>query len=402
MIIKRYSDFILERLGVPDNIVNSSEKLYTSILDMFGSYPDNLSFVDISYIQKNDKEISASKDISLDILIGQLNFKKIFFSVNIFLKDQDLDVVSWGVSFPDFKTDDYKIIHDKTDSISLSITLIASKDSKFSDIKTYLENDRVRTIGTLSHELKHVYDKHMIGHQLLSDVIDYQTWSRTSTGFDELDKFIYYLYLTSETENLVRPSQVAGYIQASDITKSEFKEFIEETRIYKELIKIKNWSYEQLKKDLLNGIDEIRNQFNGIPESESDEDVVDVVLQISYKSLMNKSVELIEDILDLNNPIKLLTGRIKESDIDFYNNYFKKRIFKNHDEFFLFWEKKLNFVAEGVIKKIVKLYDMCKDDNVNPLMVKINDRVKGQCIINPKAYKEIVLGNKVDKVKYPK
>ena len=35
MIIKKYNDFIFERLGVPDNIVDSATKLYELIVTHF-------------------------------------------------------------------------------------------------------------------------------------------------------------------------------------------------------------------------------------------------------------------------------------------------------------------------------------------------------------------------------
>jgi hypothetical protein len=34
---------------------------------------------------------------------------------------------------------------------------------------------------------------------------------------------------------------------------------------------------------------------------------------------------------------------------------------------------------------------MCKDEGVNPLMDKINKRVDGKCIVNPKLYDELVV-----------
>ena len=79
-------------------------------------------------------------------------------------------------------------------------------------------------------------------------------------------------------------------------------------------------------------------------------------------------------------------------------------MFKNVDEFFLYWEKKLNFTSEIVIKKIGKLYDMCKDDNINTSMVKINDRINGKCIVNPKLYKEVVIktSSTSEKIQYRK
>jgi hypothetical protein len=78
-------------------------------------------------------------------------------------------------------------------------------------------------------------------------------------------------------------------------------------------------------------------------------------------------------------------------DTEFFKKYLNKIIFNNKEEFFLYCEKKLNFEADKVIRKIIKLYDMCKDDVVNPLMTKINQRVDGKCIVNPKLYDKLVV-----------
>ena len=153
---------------------------------------------------------------------------------------------------------------------------------------------------------------------------------------------------------------------------------------------------------LMKNMSDIRSRFDGIPEGESDEDVLDVVLNKSYEEIVGVSSNIAEDILGLNDVIKILTGRIKDEDIEFYNKFIDKRVFKNKDEFFLFWQKKLNFEGDKVLKRIRKLYDMCKDEGVNPLMAKINDRVNGQCIVNPKLYNEIVIKSKDNKVKYSK
>ena len=407
MQIKKYSDFILERLGVPEGIVESATRLYDEIITKFKEYPDD-KFSDVAYGKKVGDKLQLTKDIPVNIIISNMNFNKVIFDINIHFSQRypQLDIASWGVAVPHTAVDGYKLIHDLTNQdLNLKVDFVSQETNKFTDIINYLLDRRSHLIGVLSHELKHVYDKYMMGQQTLVDIIDYQSWAKTSTGFNELDEFFYSLYLTSQAENLVRPSEIAGYIKSSDITKSEFKEFLEETKIYKELIRIKKWSYKGLKEELLSNIERIRTQFGDIPEDESDEDVIEVVLNIAYRSLVEKSAEIAEDILDLNNVIKQLSGRIKEADIDFYNDYIKSRLFKNVDEFFLYWEKKLNFTSESVIKKIGKLYDMCKDDNINTSMVKINDRINGKCIVNPKLYKEVVIktsSNTSEKIQYRK
>ena len=399
MIIKKYSQFIIEKMGVPDGIVDSATNLYELIVSKFEENSNEELDNDngVCYLQI---------DLPININISDMKFDMVNFNITVHINSRfkEVDVASWGVAIQPTSINDYKLYHDKSsvNSLDLMVNFISDETNHFSDIAEYLRKDRNKTIGILSHELKHVYDKYMIGHELLEEIIDYQTWAKTRTGFEEIDEFIYLLYVISKSESLVRPSEIAGYISAADITKSEFMDFLKDNRLYKELVKIKNWSYEELKMSLMNNMEEIRSRFDGIPEGESDEDVLDVVLNKSYEAIVGGSSNIAEDILGLNNAIKILTGRIKDEDIEFYNKFIDKRVFKNKDEFFLFWQKKLNFEGDKVIKKIIKLYDMCKDEGVNPLMAKINDRVNGQCIVNPKLYNEIVIKSKDNKVKYNK
>ena len=399
MIIKKYSEFIVEKMGVPRNIVESATKLYELIVDKFIKIDSEHDLGTIASVMPN-QTIEFQLTIPIKIVISDLEFSTVYFNISVYLnpKYKNVDVISWGVSIAPTSHGDYRIIHDKSlvDSLNLFVNFISDSSNKISDIVTYLKSDRSKTIGILSHELKHVYDKYKIGYELLQDLVDYQTFASNRTGFDEIDKFIYLLYVVSHTENLVRPSEIAGQIESSGITKSEFKEFLEGNRLYKELLEIKYWSYNKLKSDLKKNIKTIRSRFDDIPESETDENVIDFVLNSSYESIVGMSSDTMVDILGLNNKIKIL------KDIDFYNSYISKRIFKNVDEFFLFWEKKLNFEGEKMIKKIAKIYDMCKDDNVNQLMSKINDRVDGQYIVNLQAYNEVILKSKENKVKYKK
>jgi hypothetical protein len=236
----------------------------------------------------------------------------------------------------------------------------------------------------------------MFGKSFLEDIVDYQNWSNTRTGFGAIDEFIYYLYVISKTESLVRPTEIAGELVTSDITKSDFKEFLQQNSTYKNLIDINKFTYEGLKKELIKDIEKVRSLFSDLTD-ETDEEVVQSALDVTYRMMVGESAEIMSGILRLGDP-KLQKMRDLEmkilgmcKDTEFFKKYVGKRIFNNTDEFFLYWEKKLNFESNKVIKKIIKLYDMCKDEEVNPLMAKISNRVDGQCIVNPKLYNELIV-----------
>ncbi len=400
MIIKKYIDFINEKMGVPDKIIDSATNLYNLILADFEkrSQIDETIFNMVKSGFKDEYEI----DLPIKIEIGDLTYNSAVLEVQLhpaqYVEKGNVDVISWGMlNMPDSQNN-YKLYYDKKliDKITMRVNFAVLEEAKFSDIYDYLNNDRSHTIGILTHELKHTYDKYMFGKSLLGDIVDYQTWAQTRTGFVAIDDFIYYLYIISKTESLVRSSEIAGELQSSDITKSDFKEFIQNNSTYKKLIKIKKFTYEGLKQELQKDIQKVRSLFKDLTD-ESDEEVIEEALEITYRMIIGESAERLADMLRLNDPNlqKMRDLEVKIfgmcRDTEFFNNYIKQRIFKSKEDFFLFWEKKLNFEAEKVIKKIVKLYDMCKDDNVNPLMAKINSRIDGQCIVNPKLYNELIV-----------
>jgi hypothetical protein len=400
MIIKKYIDFINEKMGVPDKIINSATNLYNLILSDFEKRSaDNTT---ISEMMNSGFSGEYQIDLSIAIEVSDLKFNSVELQVGLLpatsLEKDKVDVISWGVANMPDRQEKYKLYYDKSliDKIDMRVNFAIGAEAKFIDICDYLIKDRSHTIGILSHELKHVYDKYMFGKSFLEDIVDYQTWANTRTGFRALDDFIYYLYVISKTESLVRPTEIAGQLVTSDITKSDFKEFLQQNSTYKNLITIKNFTYEGLKKDLLKDIDKVRNLFSDLT-NETDEEVIESALEITYKMMVGESAENMADILRLGDPqlqkMRDLEMRIFGmcKDTEFFKKYVSKRIFNNTDEFFLYWEKKLNFEANKVIKKIIKLYDMCKDEDVNPLMAKISNRVDGQCIVNPKLYNELIV-----------
>jgi hypothetical protein len=399
MIIKKYIDFINEKMGVPDKIIDSATNLYNLILTDFEKKSG--SNETISDMVKGGFSGEYQIDLPIKIQISDLSYNSAELEVILHpvtsLEEGKVDVISWGVlNMPDSQ-DDYKLYYDKKliDKVNMRVNFAVAEDAKFSDIYDYLNKDRAHTIGILTHELKHTYDKYMFGKSFLQDIVDYQIWSQTRTGFRAIDDFIYYLYIISKTESLVRSSEIAGELVTSDITKSDFREFIENNSTYKKLIKIKHFTYEGLKEELKQDIEKVRGLFKDLT-NETDEEVIQSALDITYRMIIGESAEKLSDMLRLNDPkfdkLRELEAIIfgMSKDDQFFQKYLRQRIFNNTNEFFLYWEKKLNFEAEKVIKKIIKLYDMCKDDVVNPLMAKINSRIEGQCIVNPKLYNELI------------
>lgn len=398
MKISRYNQFILERLGVPEGIVDSATRLYSEIITKFENCDSNELL-----LSDPNNSVEYTVNIPIQIRINQLESSEVDFTFTIepiynpkLKLPGEVDIVSWGVAVYPTEVKDMafhhqpKVTGDKItiDALQLKATFVSTEKGTFGDCSNLLKSDKDKIIGILSHELKHVYDKYMFGKEYFDDIIDYATFANVRSGVNAVDEFIYNLYVISKSENLVRPSEVAGQIETIGLTKSEFMSFLQDLRLYKELKEIKNWSYQGMRDDIRLDMPNIKKKIQNIPDDEPEEDIIDFVCEMTYQSLTQEMSKKMEDILGIGNIVGLLTGKVPHENIDFYNKYMKQRTYNSHQEFFAFWEKKLNFEGNKMIKKISKLYDMCKDDTTNKLMTKISGR---QCIVNPKLHNQLIL-----------
>jgi hypothetical protein len=326
MRIKNYNHFLLEKMGVPTNIVESATNLFDVILN---SFRDNQTSDINPDTVTNELELFTEFDV--DIKINELYFDKVRFKIGLQFNNNftEIKTTHWGVMVPPSGQSEYAILfdYDSIRNMVLQVNFLTPYGTTFGELGDYIESERTKTIGILSHELKHIYDKYKFGKEFISDIADYSTWANVRTGFPPIDEFIYFIYVITKAENLVRPAEIAGQLETLNIYKSEFKEFIESTKIYKELIKIKRFRFQDLKDELMRDMPLIRQAFGDIPEGETDEDVLNVVLNITTDTIIESQVEKMKDILDLENTIKIITGKIRKADVDYYEKYVNKRYF---------------------------------------------------------------------------
>ena len=275
----------------------------------------------------------------------------------------------------------------------VSVKIVVKEDTTFNDFYNFLLNNKAKVMASLSHEVKHLYDKCMLGKQMFGELASYNIWSNKRLGIPVIDKFIFYLYLISKAESLVRSSEIAGGIVSASITKDEFKEFLESTDVYQQIMEMKSFSYENMKSDLYNDIDTIklRLEQSDIDVPESEDEIVDYMLHLTYENIVGSKIQLLADMMGISDSFRQLLGLIKKEEQEYFDKFIKKNIYKTKEEYFAYCEKLIKFEANKVLKKISKLYDMCKDTNVNPLQSKITDK----SIINPKLHDKYVADNSI-------
>lgn len=377
---------IVEKMGVPDNISETAEEIYNQILS---------SFTNIKYVDKQGEwrnEIHGTyqvSDFNFDVIDLFIVFTPIKAAHETVLgnmgsgNDLDMDLDTFKITFNNTKG----VIH-------LIITFYYNPTNKnfIADSYKILQKDPHQHIAILSHELLHAYHTYKKKYSTSRKESDYQVFS-SGMGIEELptvNVFIGTLYYLSEDENLTRPSQIASEIRTRKITKSQFRDFLLKHPIYQKLNQIKNYTWDNFRRDFWNDIKnhtELRGR--------NEEEIFNAVLNSVFTYITNAKIRGYKEFLsseaaktamkstgDMQKMSSFLNGKYERN----VNNEFHKYINstygdKNAARFFENTIKMFNFVANELLKKISKLYDMAKDDTnqvdinskINQKMTKLNE-----------------------------
>jgi hypothetical protein len=177
-----------------------------------------------------------------------------------------------------------------------------------------------------------------------------------------LKEFLFNSYYIHNIENLVRPTEMAAQIQIDEITPKQFKEFFLKNQIFQTLKKIKEFSYEQLKNELMEEEPSIDGLLNHIGENYGTlEEKVDRILELFYINLTNwKNNKVIKYIypMGVNNPLFHIFQTPKKEN---YLDYFFKKTGKYENDYINFFRDEEKFqrnTATKMIKKLGRLYEL--------------------------------------------
>lgn len=357
MRIKRYKQF-LEKMGVPDNIINSSEQLYSFIIK-------ELEKVEFNNPIGNYIEL----DKQSDIIIGDS-----IFEITIIMNFDNDDNLSSPIELSEvIITSESEVVEDlgvrHEDGYLLNIKLQSVIGASYIDLLKFMKNNRIVLLRSLSHELKHMYDFFKKGKVLLSNIALYDS-SMLSSPIEILDYFIYLLYFTQNIENSVRTTEIASMIKSRDISKSEFSIFLKGTDIYTTLRNCKNFTYEKLRKIIKNDISEVREIIGGI--NLKDDTIINIALSTMARNIANKRIERFDELIELSEQVN---NSIRELNSESISKFNKKYKYNDYESFYRSCEKQFHISANKVLRNISKLYDLCRDDEVNDLHNKINKRI---------------------------
>jgi hypothetical protein len=376
IITENQLKFINEALGVPDNILDAAEMLYDIVerdIKSIDSVEEEYEFDGEIELELGDKHKVMIDSYELKVKIEEI-------------EDQEgvLDIISMGMggSFL-FNRDVYMKETEPSTTLELTITFAVGEDWEPEGLIQKMEEDRVEHVASLAHEIKHKYDKQSKQFGLIGPDALYQaTQRRGNFGIPVLDRvFFRYMYYIHGIENLVRPVEVASLMKSKNITKSQFREFIENSRVYRELVEIKNFTFEDFINQLKENEDRLDALIVHIDEDPSDMTIdqkINRVLEVTYIDLVNNRMEMfvrmtehrMDDMIKFAGQLGMLPPNLDDEIIKLEKTDEVRRKFlsyvmkyqKNPTKFFEDEIENFQYIANKMIKKISKVYALAKDD----------------------------------------
>lgn len=369
IVTKEQKKVINEALGVPKHILDAAEKMYQIVLRDLKSITEKQNeyeFDGVTYFDLGDKKQIPIRSYTLTVEIDETDQ----------VEDVVLGSMAMGQQFK-FDRDSMMKLNAESNEANFHINFYVPEDWEPKDLVDWFENNRSVAESSLAHELKHKYD-HQLNRQGLigneAQYIAHQNLPRVMIPQVD-DQFYRYLYFTDAMESSVRATEVASDIRTQGIKKSEFRDFLKNNRIFKIMMEIKNFTFEKLIRGVYENLDTVDKIFDEIDvdtEGMSDKDKVKKMLELIYVNIANKKIDIFDEYLNTGqNPFKLflmqMGGIVDEDDIkvDQIKKNFRSFVVKYENNplgFFKAEIDKFHRVADQVIRKIGKLYDMAQDD----------------------------------------
>ena len=355
-----------EEVGVPRGIVDSAQRLYNDIISRLKrkTITGNSNFI-LTFKNVNGK-YSFSDFQDFESIKVEFEFKE--YSETDMHKG--ILILGMGHNGQSRLDDGFELINLDTDNINLSIDLaipetINEIDNKII-IKT-LEDNKQMIVSSLSHELKHAYDGFKKPSEGLKQRSQYNVYSGTRFGIEEIDEFVYFLYFITVIENLVRPSEIYSLMQQGEISQKDFLNFISSNRTYSTLKKINEFSVDKLIESLKQKPEEVDNLLSNVEDYEMPDSIdekINDLFKVIYLELQKKTLQRAHSMLT-NNFFEALFG-LSDEKMKFLNSFESEILkFKNNPlKYFEFQEKKFKFVSEKMMKRLSKLYSLAKPNPI--------------------------------------
>jgi hypothetical protein len=366
---------IKEAVGVPANIEIVAQNLYNDIAKKLKNK------------EIGPEDVVKFKFINKDGRYSFADFNPNFITVEFGLGTYSGDAIdnitgnkitgglvhSMGFSKASKLNDVFDLVSVDTDGgIELNIDYAQPEnDDEWSGDKILntMKNNADNTVSSLAHELKHAYDNYKKPVEKLVDRSNYAGFQRARSGVRPMDQFMFNMYFINQIENLVRPTE--SYVEMVSngvVTKEQFLKFLLNSKTYKTLVKMRDYSFDDLKNELKEyepQIDEyLDNTVNNYDSSSMDiDEKVNYFLKIFAIKISQKVHEVRKNMLTPNIFQMLFGGGNPDA-----NNFLEStlgdltKMMENPNKFYYTSIENMKKIAIKMMKKLSKLYSLIVKD----------------------------------------
>jgi len=374
---------ISESVGVPNNITQSSKKLFDSIIKklepIIGNNTNIKEFEEINILIEDSFIIS---DMILDEISVELSF----------IDYSSIQIVKLYVNKSPSARSLPHIEYNSSKELDLGIVIAVDSDTTGSDVLDFMIKNKSELVSLLSHEIMHEYHFSKKNKNRIEKFIEYKSSQKNIGSIQIITNFLFSLYYFHEFENAVRPSEVYSELVEIGTTKQSFLPAIKKNRVFKEINYFKNLKYQDL-------IEELREHkstmYNILKLNEFDVDdlsldeLIQFFLYILRKVMIRWRSEIAREVF-FDNPIDLFSSLFFKTKSELLYNKFINKITsgglfseeeydsikspKNNEIFYTKRLNSLNKTSEILFRRLSKIYSLLPDenDNVNTLNKKIN------------------------------
>jgi hypothetical protein len=351
----------LEKLGVPDNLIEVSRDIHKKILN---------SLKNINHPLIEGNILIGKYDIKIPprIYINDVPFyieivKYSGFDDGVKILSASLNKTSRTEKFGNRLS-----LKNLYNQFSISFSFVVDDKSKWDDLVIAF-NEQVSS-DIIAHEFKHLIDSETFKKSIF-DMSEYLSVSELNFP-DILNQLLHLMYFTSTTENLVRNSEVYMKLLNNKVKKSNFYDFITNDDIIEDLNKGININLDDLIEEL-DDDSEVEEFLNNLSKKgfertgKNSRDILNIFRINLSNKIAEKSKDMIENYIKANGFNMMFNKDFEKEVMELSNKEFEKIInrltgFKNDRDYFEYLIKRINLASMKTKKKIFKLYDMLEDD----------------------------------------
>ncbi len=367
--------FLDEAVGVPEGIIDSAKKLYAQVINQIGTK---------GFDEPITQDVKEQFKFNTNIKIVNLNIVSV--DLNVYLEFHDVDKIFFTqagfASQTNIDYGEFKFIKNNNVGFSefkLKFALPEGKEFTTDDILNFIALNEEETVSTLAHELKHAYDEYVLGYETITDRVNYASITKFhGFGLPSIRNFFHYLYLATNAEIVVKPTEIASRMEHNQINKKEFLSFLLKDKTYNEFKYMSEITFEKFYQEILEDEDRIIHLFerSNIEVPESTTELINNLFNYLYVEFINNKLDILKDVLteNISEHILGLQGPKHEYFVRTMKKFTKYK--NNPEDFFNNEIKYLNFIGNKMLKRLSKLYSIANEDfKESNIINKINNKV---------------------------